>query len=154
MLRPKSKPVPPMRSAGVQELIKTKRGHDSLEPVNRNVVEHNMARAIDEMAFYEQFKADLLPAIQKAMLEGKQAHEITAMAQAYAAARIASIVALEPDSAKALAAAKDILDRTQGRAIERKELHHKLDKLREEEVDALLISSLSEVDITEGEEVD
>jgi hypothetical protein len=62
------------------------------------------------------------------------------------------IAMTDKDSGRALSAIKDILDRTQGRAVERTTTTHKFEKLKDEELDALLKSRLKEVADTDEEE--
>lgn len=106
-------------------------------------------RVLDKLAAYEEFRANLSPKLQRMILDGASAEDILEESAAYAAARIATIAATEQDSSKALAAAKDIIDRTKGKAVERKELSHKFDKLDDEALDALVISKLKEAAIEE-----
>lgn len=143
-----------MRSTRSRARFKSK-AHEPTHVANQtavNVRRVNSESPIDiitELEEFEEFKQQLLPILRKAMLDKKPAKEILELARAHAAARIATIAATEVDAGKALAAARDILDRTEGKPVERKEFSHKLGKLKEEEIDALLISSLSELD---GEE--
>lgn len=108
--------------------------------------ENSLVEAIDQLAIFEEFKASLLPKLQEALLSGKPPKEILEMSRAYAAARIASMAALEQNPALALAASKDLLDRTEGKATERKELVHRLGKMRDEELDAMVLSALADGD--------
>lgn len=103
-----------------------------------------MARALDDMSEFRKFREELLPVIRKDLEAGLSGEEIMRKYESYAAARIISIAAMEQDSGKALAAAKDILDRSQGKAKERSEVTHKLEKLPEEQLDALLLAKLEE----------
>lgn len=107
---------------------------------------YRAAKAIDDLAEFEDFKESILPVLRQALKDGLTAEEIYAKYQAYAAARAVSIVALEVDSGKALAGIKEILDRHGGKARERTEVTHKLEKLPEEQLDSLLLSKLKEVE--------
>lgn len=109
-----------------------------------------MARVMDELSEFEEFKQKFLRRIQEALKQGKDSKEILDMAKAMAAGRLATTVVLELDSQRATAAAKDILDRTDGRAKETKEVTHKFDKLADEELDSLVMS-LAEQDENEQE---
>lgn len=103
---------------------------------------------MDKLAAFEEFQAALSPKMQRMILNGSSAEEIIAETAAYAAARIATIAVTDNDSGKAFSAAKDILDRAYGKAVERKELAHKFDKLDDDALDALVISKLNEAAIT------
>lgn len=111
-----------------------------------------MAQRLDRRAAFEDFEDEILPKMRKMLREGRTAEEITAFAQAYAAARVVTIALSDADSGKALAAAKDVLDRTQGKAKERTETTHKFEKLKDEELDSLILSRLKEEGSDEDED--
>lgn len=114
--------------------------------------EHKMAQAIDDLAEFEEFKQSLLPALRADLRKGTPAKEILEKVKGLAAARLGTIVATEIDSSKALAAIKDLLDRTEGRAVERSVTTHKFEKLKDAELDALLESRLKESNDSDGDE--
>jgi hypothetical protein len=114
--------------------------------------EHRRVSLLDDLAEFEQFQEEILPALRQALKEGKTAEDIYKMASSAAAARSVSIALREQDSTKALAAIRDILDRDQGKAKERMEHEHKYGKLKEEELDALLLSEAAASDTTEEDE--
>jgi hypothetical protein len=118
-----------------------------------NIVEKRMVNALDDLADYEEFKESLLPELREALKRGMKAEDITARFAALAAARLATIVAKEPDSTKAMAAAKDILDRSVGKAKERQEVTHKYSKLKDEELDSLLMSSIADTEAPDEDEL-
>lgn len=113
--------------------------------------EFKMAKTIDQLSQFEEFQNEILPFLKKALKEGATAEDIYARAQALAAARTVSIAATEQDSTKAMAAIRDILDRTQGKAKERTEVEHKYSKLKDEELDALLLSEAATLDEDEAQ---
>ena len=100
------------------------------------------ARLMDELDEFAEFKKSILPALREDIKNGVSAEEIYKKAQALAATRMVMIAMREVDSTKAIAAVKDILDRTQGRATEKQEITHKLESLPDEQLDALLKSKL------------
>lgn len=106
-------------------------------------------RQLDKLAAFEEFQESFSPAMRRALLDGATPEEILEEAAPLAAARIAQIAMTERDSSKALAAAKDIIDRAKGKAVERKQLEHKFDRMDESAIDALLISKLKEAAINE-----
>lgn len=110
-----------------------------------NKQERKMVKLLDDLREFESFRNEILPKLQKMLKEGASAQKIYEFAQSYAAARAVSVL-MDPDSTKALAAAKDILDRTIGKPKERHEHEHKYSQLKDEELDALLTSRLKEVE--------
>lgn len=110
------------------------------------------AGLLDDLKEFNEFRSEILPVLREALKAGTDAETIYKKFQAYAAARMVSIAATEIDSAKALSAIKDILDRTQGKAKERQEVTHRLSSLPEEQLDAILLSKLK--DQQEGDDDD
>lgn len=110
-----------------------------------NVQEHIMAAALDELAAFEDFKDGLLPFLRDAIKKGWTAEQIQNHPKLQSAlmARQMSIALKEGDSSKALAAIKDIRDRSEGKARERIELTSKLEKTPDDQLDALIKSKLA-----------
>lgn len=100
------------------------------------------AGILDDLQEFSRFREEILPVLREALSSGMSAEDIHKKFQAYAAARIVSIAAMEPDSSKALAAAKDIMDRAGGRATEKQEVVHKFDQVPDDQLDALILSKL------------
>lgn len=111
---------------------------------NRNSVEDKMISNLDSLAEFNEFQRTLLPIIKGAVKSKDAPKAILELARSYAAARIALIMATDPDNKTALAAAKDLLDRTEGKAVERRELRHSMANLKDEELDALVMSKIDE----------
>lgn len=109
-----------------------------------NDQESAMTRMLDELTEFQEFQ-QLLPALRRALVDGKDAGEIYDDFSNMAAVRTVQIALLEQDSGKALSAIKDILDRTQGKAVERKEVKHKFSDLPDDDLDAILLSELDDV---------
>lgn len=109
-----------------------------------NYEETDRARLVDDIAEFEEFKASLLPVLRADLRKGTPAKDILEKLQALSAARLGHIVMTEKDSAKAMSAIKDILDRTGGKAKETVETTHKFSKLKDAELDALLKSRIEE----------
>jgi hypothetical protein len=110
-----------------------------------NKTESLMVSALDRLAAFEEFQEEILPTLRGALKEGKTAEDIYKLVQAHAAARTATIALTERDPAKALSAIKDILDRSGGKPTERREVEHKYSKLKDEELDSLILSEISDV---------
>lgn len=103
-----------------------------------------MASALDDLAEYEAFKAEILPKLRKMMKDGKSAEEIYSFSQGLLAARAVTIAASSPDEKTALAAIREVLDRGVGKAADRLEVTQKYSKLSDEELDALIKSQEEE----------
>lgn len=111
-----------------------------------NRVEHKMAKALDDLAEFEKFQEDILPVLRKAVAESWSAEKLFAhpRTQALLAAKAVTIGLTDRDSSRSLAAIKDVLDRSQGKAIERREVKHQLEKLPDDQLDALLETAWAE----------
>lgn len=105
--------------------------------------EMSLAAKLDQLAAFEEYSADILPALQAAVRQGKSAGDIRAMVTAVAAAKLATALVKETDPMKILALAKDIFDRSEGKATEKVEITSKLEKLSDNDLDALLKSKTS-----------
>lgn len=115
-------------------------------PPFRNGSEHRMISALDKLKAYERFQELLLPTVIKDLEAGLTVDEILKKNAHLAAARLVSTAIAGEDAGKATAAAKEVLDRVQGKATERKEVTHKLDKLPDDQLDALLLTELEDMD--------
>ncbi len=120
------------------------------EPASGKRAEELMVETLDAFDDFQEYRASMIPELRKALEAGAVPKHILGLAKSYAAARLAHIVATETDPARALTAIKELLDRTEGKSIERKDVRHRLDQVDEREVDALLLSSLNELE-DEGE---
>lgn len=118
---------------------------------NRNHTEARMVRNLDALAAFEEFQDEVLPMLRQDLAKGLTAEDIYKKYQALAAARNISIALADPDSGKALAAIKDILDRSGGKPTERKELTHKMANVSDAELDSLLLSKLDKDEETDDE---
>lgn len=107
--------------------------------------QNGAAELVDELARFEKFKQDVLPELRDDIRAGLTASEIMKKYSALAAARTITTVALEVDSGKALAAAKDILDRAEGKPKERVEHTHRYDQLTDDELDAQVLARAQEM---------
>lgn len=96
--------------------------------------------ATEEKLAFDEFKENIAPQLRKMLAGGASSKDIMRAFENYAAARTVTIALTEEDTGKALAAIKDIMDRTQGKAVERKKLEHSMADLSEHELDALLLA--------------
>lgn len=113
-----------------------------------NRIEYQMVSALDRLAEFESFEEEVLPILRKAIKDGWSAERIEndPKLKALMVARQMTIALREKDSSKALAAIKDTRDRREGKAKERLEIENKYAKLKDEELDALLASELTDLD--------
>lgn len=111
-----------------------------------------MAKALDDLAEFEEFKEKVLGMIRKDIYGGMTPEELRKKYASYVQGRVLTAVITEEDNGKALAAAKDILDRSEGKAKERHEHTHKYENLKEEELDSLLMSELGAMSSSDDDE--
>lgn len=111
---------------------------------------HATASRLDDLAEFEEFRAVLLPKIRGDLEKGLGAEEILKKYQSYVAARLVSIALGDADSTQAQSAAKDILNRIQGKPTENKKVEHKFEKLDDKELDAILATELDDLKVVDG----
>lgn len=102
--------------------------------------ENHMAENLDLLAQFEGFTKDIPKALREALLSGADASALYEQYASIAAVRVVQILTTEPDSSKALAAAKELLDRTYGKAKETREVKHSMQKVTDDELDSMIIS--------------
>ncbi len=110
-------------------------------------LESKMARGLDDLALYEEMMGGVLAPVRKDLQDGMESEALLEKYAKFAAARVVTIATTDLDSGRALAAAKDILDRSKGKAVERKQIAHKFERLDERQVDAILLSELEELTV-------
>jgi hypothetical protein len=105
-----------------------------------------MAASLDALAEFERFQEEILPILQTALKEGWTAEKIYShpKAQALLAARQLTIGIMNPDPGKALAAIQDVMNRTIGKPTDKVEVKGKLEKMSDDELDALLAAKLAD----------
>lgn len=105
-----------------------------------------MADQLDKLAAYDEYTQTVLPKLQQAIKERWSVEKMYAEFQPMIAARMITAALTDQDSGKALTAAKEILDRSLGKATEKVETTHKYSKLSDSELDNLLASTLASKD--------
>lgn len=103
-----------------------------------------MIRSLDQLAAYDDFNSNVAPTLQKAVTEKWSVERIYKEFGALLAARAITIALKEQDSGKALAAVKDIMDRSIGKAADKVETTHRLERMPDAELDKLLESLAGE----------
>jgi len=104
-----------------------------------------MVNTIDDIAEFEEFRREILPAIRQDMSNGMTAEELRTKYEAVVTARFITIAATSENESAAVAAGKDIQDRSSGRPKERKEIEHRLGKLPDQELEAILLSEMDDI---------
>lgn len=105
---------------------------------------NKMAHTLDALAEFEQFREEILPALRNDLGSGLTAQQVYDKYQAYAAARGITIAMTSTKESSALVAIKDILDRTQGKAVERKIIAGKFDGLSDQDLRALVATEVDD----------
>ena len=102
-------------------------------------------QVIADFREFENFREEILPALCAELLDKTTtttAEGLLKKYSAYAAARGVSIALSEKRKDIALSAIKDILDRVNGKAIQRTDNHHSFDDLSDADLDAMVISKM------------
>lgn len=108
-------------------------------------IDKEMGKHIEEFMEFDEFRNKIPKKVRQQLLEGKSADEIMKHHAPLAAARIVAIAATAEDPKQALAAAKDIIDRSEGRATERKVITHRYEDLSDEELNSILMSEVEDI---------
>lgn len=103
------------------------------------VEDRAMSKLIDDLQDFEDFREQILPMIRQDLKAGMSASDMRKKYQALVQARVLT-TAITSDDGRAMAAAKDVLDRQEGRATEKKEVTHRYADLGDKELDAILAS--------------
>jgi hypothetical protein len=107
---------------------------------------HNLFEALSD---FEDFRLKVLPAIQKDLTAGLSAEELRKKYHALIQARQITSALMEVDHAKAAQITQNLIDRTEGKAVERQETTHKFEELPDKELDAVLNSLVKKAKSTD-----
>lgn len=119
---------------------------------NTNEREDKTEQLIDDLAEFERYRQEVLSEIRKDIESGLTTAQLIKKYDRLAIARIITTALTDTDSARAVAAAKDVVDRAQGKPRERKEITHQFSELPESELDALIKSKLTQLE--EDDDID
>jgi len=112
-----------------------------------------MARTTDNLAAYDELYKTMLPMLQQDLKNGLTAQQILKKYSHLAAARVVTTAMdSEGDAKTALAAARDVLDRSEGKATETKIIKHQFAEMSDDELDAIILSKM--IDVTPGKSTD
>lgn len=102
--------------------------------------EKKMASLMDDIAEFEEFRETTLKAIRKDIKAGMNAKAIREKYISILQGRLITDALTTEDIKEAFSIIKDIADRVEGKAKEQQEVTHRLEKLSDKELDALLQS--------------
>lgn len=111
----------------------------------KNNSEDRMAWLLDCARDFEDFR-ELLPALKKDLKAGLTAAELRQKYLPFAQARQINAILTSDDALKAAEQANKLIDREEGRAVERKQVTHQFENLSDDELDAVLRSELSDIE--------
>jgi len=106
---------------------------------------------LEDLELFEELKKDLLPALRDMVRKGEKSDKILERGRALATARLVTLAATTDNPTAALSAIKEVLNRTVGPVVEKREVAHRLAAMEEKELDALLISKITE-DVEDNED--
>ncbi len=118
--------------------------------LSKNSTEDEMLRNLDLLSEYDSYATEVAPILRQAVTQGWSPDKIFKHFQSYLAARAVTIALNDKDSGKALAALKDLMDRSVGKATEKIETTHRLEKLGDADLDKMLASLVSESELTKS----
>jgi hypothetical protein len=104
-------------------------------------LQDGQARALDDLAEFETFRDLFAPEIRKMLLDGASDKQIMEKFRPLMAGRLVQIGAAGKSS-DAISAIRELLDRLDGKPKQAIDHTHKLAKLPESEIDAILQSKL------------
>lgn len=107
--------------------------------VSARSADYEMIGMIDALREFEEFRETLLPALRADIKAGMTPQAMRDKWKSIIQARLIQTAITSPD-VQAMAAAKDILDRADGRPTEKKEVTHRYAEMKDEELDAILAS--------------
>lgn len=137
--KPKGKELPSNTAVAYAEEVDT-----MLEDRSRN---------LDELAVFDEMLGGVLEGVRQDIRKGATTDQLLEKYANLALARIITVAVSDADSGRALSAAKDIMDRARGKAKETKDVTHRLAKVDERQIDAILLSELDVLEI-ESRDVD
>ena len=98
----------------------------------------------DELAEFEIFR-EFLPNLKKALTDGKTPEELINKYKGYLTARLINDALTDPDRKNAGANGRYLLDRAEGKAAEKKHVEHRFGRLKDQELDALLVTQVKDL---------
>ena len=99
---------------------------------------------VDQLRAFQELQNGVLPKLDEVLKTAKTPDDIYKAFATDAAARAVMIAITSRDAGKAMTAITEILNRSQGKPVEQIQLDHKYEKLKDEELDALVLSVVNE----------
>jgi hypothetical protein len=118
----------------------------------KHQTDNHAADLVDQLRAFEEFRTELLPAIKRDLKSGLSADQLRKKYQAWVQARLIMNALTDPDAGKSTTAAKDLLDRVEGKAKETVDHNHRLQDVPEEELDAIVMSELKSVGLSDDQD--
>lgn len=125
-------------------MARPKRKKTMIDP-GKNHAEDHFTKIVQELEALDTFRSTFLKSIRNDLAAGLSPMQIIEKNKDLVKLRTLTTALSAADDGKALAAAKDLLDRIEGKAKESKEIIHRLDKLSDQEFDAILKSEFDEL---------
>lgn len=113
-------------------------------------VKNDPAQLCEQLDLFSQFQRDVLPELQDDLKRGMNAEQLAKKYSHLAMARMITVMLTESDNSKAVSAAKDVMDRGVGKAVERKKIEHSMADVDDEQLDALILSEIEDISTKEG----
>lgn len=107
---------------------------------------NNMVDMIADLAEFEEFQATTLKAIRQDIKKGLNGKALRDKYAAIVQGRLLTIALTTEDEKTAAAIAKDVIDRSEGKATEKKEVTHKFSDMNDKELDAMLKSEIEDLE--------
>lgn len=105
---------------------------------------------IDDLAEFEEFRETTLKAIRRDISKGMGAKQLREKYAAIVQGRLITDALTTDDTAKAALIGKDIIDRVEGKATEKKEVTHRFKDMKDEELDAIIQSEEADLEDMEN----
>lgn len=112
--------------------------------------DNRAAKMIDDLAEFEEFRETTLKAIRRDISKGMGAKQLREKYAAIVQGRLITDALTTDDTAKAALIGKDIIDRVEGKATEKKEVTHRFKDMKDEELDAIIQSEEADLEDMEN----
>lgn len=126
--------------------MRNKAGSRHYNQPKTNKTEDEMIDLVDRVSAFEDFEANILPALKADVKSGMTPAELRKKYASLAQARVITAALTNPDDTKAVIAAQDIINRVEGKPTEKKEVTHTLANASDKELDAILNSEIEELE--------
>lgn len=109
-----------------------------------NEEERGLVEILDELAMFQDLRADLIPKLRSLVESKASPDEIFQSARSIAAARLASMAAANADDKVALVAIKELLEHTDQKLKDKPKDSDPMRSLKDEELRAIVLSKLND----------